>query len=417
MIQIKSFKDQLGIILLNKVVFIDGCTDIFWWNMSERTNSQIYLEELQSKFYTDGKQITDSFSFICDSGLLETMIKKWNPDTDINEIKSLMQKNDLPTIYEDRGLYTILFNFIEEIELAAKDLSFDLPMRPLTGTLPSGKVNAMAIKVPDNNEFILVFERELFTFANLIAKIVAQSVPLTEEDNGGLGFSVRKEEVNNYLKSHQEVSNRFNELILAYILHGLPSAAPPYLLDKNPMVLTNVFRNSLELFVVGHEYSHILLGHVQNGRMMMNNIQDLEVNEIIFNWENEHQADMLGLILMLNCMKKRGFDLAISYAGADIFFSSVDIIEKSVSILKTGSEINIRNHTHPPSSQRREFLRLSLDVFIGKSEAGKKAVKYAVNLAELFEYILKLHWDNITPLLYDAYKNGKKLDSRWLQFL
>ncbi|WP_440955046.1 hypothetical protein ACSAZK_16050 [Methanosarcina sp. Mfa9] len=232
-----------------------------------------------------------------------------------------------------------------------------------------------------------------------------------------LSFSAEKEEIDNYLKSHQEASKRFNELILSYIFYGQPGAAPQYFLDRNPMELASLLRKSLELFAVGHEYSHIILGHMQKSRMMMHDVESLEVNEIIFDWENEIQADMLGLKLMLSCMMKNGFDLALSYAGADLFFGFLNIIEKSVSILRTGSAKNIKYSTHPPTLRRREILRLYLNVIVDDSEDGKEAIKSALSLAELFEHILKLHWDNIAPLLYNSYEDGKKLDRRWLRFL
>ncbi|WP_440956116.1 hypothetical protein ACSAZK_03970 [Methanosarcina sp. Mfa9] len=142
--------------------------------MSEKTKSQIYLEKMQSKFYED--EITGHLSWINNPEFLEEF-KKIYPEVDFNEIENYMEKTDLPTIYENPDTYSILFDLFEQIEKSAKELLSRLPMRPLIGTLPSGKVNAMAIKVPDTDEFMVVFEDQLFTFANLIAKIIAQSIP------------------------------------------------------------------------------------------------------------------------------------------------------------------------------------------------------------------------------------------------
>jgi hypothetical protein len=391
--------------------------------MSNKTASEIYLEKLQSDFYEDGYTHKIYGTDYNIKNILKDYIPTFNkkskniyPEECFNKLKEILDNDNLPTVYEDPAQYYILLNLFEKIEMSAEEISSNLPRRPVVGTLPSGEVNAMAIKVPDSDDFLLVFEDQIFTFANLIAKVVAQSIPFEIKDNV-ISFSMGKEEVNNYFKNNSIAFERFKELIYAYLFYGEPTAAPQYFLEGIPMHLADRLRTSLELFIVGHEYSHIILGHVQESKTMVNKAKRIEFNEIIFNWDQEFSADVLGLRLMLGCMLKEGSINLPSFVGADLFFGSLDVIEKSISILKTGSVTNTIHRTHPPTLLRREILRKSINEIFGNSKDGIKMAKGVLMYAETLEYILNLLWDSITPFLYSAYKKGYKLDSRWLCFL
>src|SRR5207247_9754738 len=101
--------------------------------------------------------------------------------------------------------------------------------RPLFGTLPLGSMNAVAIRVPGSDEFIVAFHHGLFAFMNLLSKVVARSLP-SRPWRGMHAFSVDLETVRELLDHDSLPLHRITELLDAYILYGEPHAAPQYML-------------------------------------------------------------------------------------------------------------------------------------------------------------------------------------------
>jgi hypothetical protein len=321
---------------------------------------------------------------------------------------------DLPTVFESPVMYPILQDLSKEIEDSIRETPiYDgetrsiLPKLPLIGTIPSGRVNAMAIKVPNAVEYIVAFEDQFTIFAHLVAQVIAQSLPL-KVTNGGVEPIMDFKEIDNHLSNHPEAAQRLKELFFAYLFMGAPGHAPSYLLDEPFYSLTSVFRDSMELFVMGHEYSHLILNHVNGSKSEKRHKGNIEFFEICFKWVAEFSADELGMTLAMTSMKKKKYlSLVLSYAGIDLFFSIMDILEKSISIVKNCS-VNVDSDTHPPILQRRETIRKMLT----KIE-GEKFSEVAIHSAKALEYIIMLLWEKIKPSLYEARSDRFELASKW----
>lgn len=89
----------------------------------------------------------------------------------------------LPTRYESRSYYTVMMTLADKINEAAKKLRMAIPITPLLGTLPTGRVNGMAISL-DSQDYIVVFEHGLFAFANLLSKIIALAMRFKGTEEG-----------------------------------------------------------------------------------------------------------------------------------------------------------------------------------------------------------------------------------------
>ena len=83
---------------------------------------------------------------------------------------------DLPTRFEDPRRYGILRGLAEEVEEFAKANSFTTPSNCILGTLPTGRLNAMTIPVPSSEEYLIVFESEMFDFAARLSQQVFAGV-------------------------------------------------------------------------------------------------------------------------------------------------------------------------------------------------------------------------------------------------
>jgi hypothetical protein len=176
-------------------------------------------------------------------------------------------------------------------------------------------------------------------------------------------FSLRIPDIEKCISENSQIVDRFQDLMKSYLIGGKSSAAERYILEDLYNTPALILRRSMELFIMGHEYSHILAGHLDHRQIVPRSLVEHQVNEIKYLWEQEHQADILGSSLAILAMKRyEKVDFAFSYWGADIFFTALDTIEKGKIILSTGEKnyiYQIEEHSsHPPPLSRRGMLRL-----------------------------------------------------------
>ena len=132
------------------------------------------------------------------------------------------------------------------------------------------------------------------------------------------------------------------------------------------------------------------------------------MKEILRNWEQEYQADQLGLKLLLEATKKN--DYVLSYCGADLFFSLIDVIQRGVSLVKTGADSVPDFETHPPTAQRQEKLRHLLQMYVGADRSVPPT-----GVAFVLQYIVTRLFNQTMPKLKAFHSTGKRLAPIWYQ--
>ena len=111
---------------------------------------------------------------------------------------------------------------------------------------------------------------------------------------------------------------------------------------------------------------------------------------------------------MLTAMMQRGYDISLSFWGASFFFSCIEIIERALSILRTGNHTQRVSETHPPSKMRRELLHEVLRQSIPEEHSSG-----AIQLSEVVDSVLNQYWIACEPILLSAYKEGIELAPAW----
>jgi hypothetical protein len=230
---------------------------------------------------------------------------------------------------------------------------------PLFGTLFTDRANAMAIHVPASQEYLVVFEAQIFTFCYLISKVVATCFPF-QRSSGGWDMLIPSniEEAEEIIKNNQVISQRFNELISSYIKHHHFDYAPRYLLEAPYTYLVHDLTESMELFILGHEYSHILLGHLSQSTTSATALPYAQIDEIRYRWTQEYEADGGGLALMLKVLateQQQNLNIPNSLCGAELFFSCTEIMDEARK--RFYHETEQEGTSHPPPRRRRDMLR------------------------------------------------------------
>lgn len=309
--------------------------------------------------------------------------------------------------YEEPGDVGMLHMLAEDLENAARRFDMPVPVRPLLGTLPTGQVNAMTVLVPGTEEHIVLFEREMLLFAHLSAKAIAEAVPVIRHDDGSTEFSYDDGLMRQTLAENPVVIRRFHEVTEAYLLTGRPGNAPQYFQEKPHSDLSTALRGGMELFVLGHEYGHIMREHLGR-RQPIGLVNDAGATEISYDWQQEFEADLVGGELMIAAQRLSGYDVTMSYLGADFYFTMMDVLKRGLGLLRYGDEDRTTHTTHPPSSDRRDRLRAMM-LRSAPPEIGEPAMERGIRV----QYLVELLWDQVRPVLYDAHRSGARPLANW----
>jgi len=396
--------------------------------MPTKSTAALFLERLQENVYrrigrlddlnyTGGKTTTLNYASeiikitMADYGeyLAPEELSKIHLEM-LRDLTENLENLEIPTQFEAPLYYSLMVDWQKEIEDAAIDLSLQIPTRPLVGTLPTGQANAVTILVPDSNEFLVLFESDLFNFALLSSKALVRALPVVKLPEGKFNISLKKAEVERRISENPESAQKFQEALLAYLLLGKAGKASPYVIEEPYRQLSSILRMSMELFIFGHEYGHIIKGHFSEEQRRAAMLGGEQVNVITRNWKQEIEADWIGLILMSQAMHKKGYDLEMSFWGADFFFSFVDFIERGISILRTGQEDQFPPGSHPPARLRRTALREALSVL---AQGGSSMITNALEVATLVETASDALWNSTREVLQQEYERGRTLAAEW----
>jgi hypothetical protein len=327
---------------------------------------------------------------------LQSLVGDQAREKELKALKKLVERNmkkiqatTVPTNYQEKFLFSILKEYAEIVVSIAKEFNLQIPKKIVIGTLPTGDVNALAIRVPSGG-IIVALDYGLFLFIHLLAKAVSEFFPERKDKNNKIAFSTKDEDISRSLSANKEWHIRFVEVLLAYVVLSNPMFARQYF-QKGParFMLSSVIRDSAEFFVVAHEYSHLILDHSAIETLRQRNLLgQVHIDEIVRNWKDELAADNLALQMTLAFGQRHGYDLALSYVGIDFLFSCMEIVEQA-----SGLEPSV---THPPAGDRREHLR---EWLLHNLEAQSKG---ALELAKTTQRLIAELWARNKPLFERA---------------
>lgn len=194
-------------------------------------------------------------------------------------------------------------------------------------------------------------------------------------------------------EAYRNSRERLFELLWAYLIQGTPAAAPRYLLEEPYRSAAGVIVHSMELFIMGHEYSHIRLGHVDETKTVKSSkIPDVE--EFAYSWNQEYEADRYGALLAIEAMRRLGYNDSVDYIGADLSLIGFHILSCAERTIETGQEVDVsyddRSESHPSSNDRRKALTSLLTNQLGKNE---------ISGIHQVEVIIEKLWSDICPIL------------------
>lgn len=297
------------------------------------------------------------------------------PLTDHERIKFNLESG-LFTSLEDDTTKRILWFLMNRSKTAFSIISRPLPEDIVLGTLPLGKVNACIFNAPSSGTIIAI-NSGLFSFLAAICEVV-MSCTIPEFHNGQTACRFpRADEVQGFLSQETETSNRFIRIFQQYYLAGSSDGESGYISadsERGTLPFTTMLIQTACMFVVCHELSHLILGHLGAKE------QKCSVNEdaIPEAWLKEHLCDALASSAILSYNRRFvESDIEAAFLGVGIFFFAIELLGRLNSTQACS--------THPPAMLRLKVLVDRLTEEAGERFAGTDIEKIQVLMAALWE--------------------------------
>lgn len=234
------------------------------------------------------------------------------------EMQQRFLDTQVPTAAENPVGYSILRDIVKDVQRAMARLDLRVPEAVAFGTLPTGQINGIACVVPAGG-LIVAIDDGLFTFVHSLAKAVAAFYKATMGPNG-LEIVLIESDLAQAVRTNEEGNLRWLETLVAAFVYKWPNIAPLRPIIDDRTYLIHMLVNSVETFIVAHEFGHLILGHYERNAFSSEQrlLTDIEVKQLNTIQREELEADRLGLKLLREHHKKIG--LSVDHTLATTWF-------------------------------------------------------------------------------------------------
>lgn len=283
--------------------------------------------------------------------------------------------------YEDLGSMLVLTDLKRSIDQSLQDLDLGPFGNVTIGTLPSGEMNGLTIRVPGGSDYVIALNRGIFTFIQLASKVLVQSFPTSirlpriatlESAQRQLQFELTFgwRDIATIILSVPNPISRFRDLLLSYVVHGDPRRARPWRAAPEKSNLSAVLTHFMETFVMAHEAAHVVLKHSPGTKAFSVTIGNQTVETWWRDWQDEILADNLAYRITANVAERKGWPPLFVYIAVQYLFSIMECVDRARNLLESGRDEETTNGSHPPSSSRRLVIH-SLTASENKEDLNK----------------------------------------------
>lgn len=350
----------------------------------------------------------------CDSGTLnDGLAEVFSHDRLQRDVESITDTVANAAASGDPLLFAFQIALDEFHSIVAK-ATLQLPTVPTVGSLPVGEMNAWTMRVPNTEDCVIVVHTGLALFLNRMLKIVLSIHSLTDRQ----AYDVIDRSNDNWTSEFTHVveqaiardgtyEKHFVLTLLFYLIAGDPNLAPP--IHESPLV-TPIRAHILhytEMFVVGHEYAHIAMGHVDASAAKR--CMALGRHEMVacdWSHQQEFDADLMSINLIAAHSAERFLDKVpplhfMNISGGDFFLGCADLMDEALSDVR-GKRLVAA--THPAATERRRLIKSSLDE-ITQCDSTIYAQEY--------QTILDVLYKRSKQFMVECFRQGASLSPIW----
>jgi hypothetical protein len=217
----------------------------------------------------------------------------------------------------------------------------DLADKVSLGACSGGEVSAASFAFADGS-YLILFDHGLATLTWLVAQLhaISRTTPL-------LSLPAPADPL------APDVAVRVLRLASSWIAAGgRAGITPPLMMSTEEITAAGVLISEMDLFIVGHELAHILLGHFDGSRPRLGAVGGS--SQLIGKRpDEEHAADLLALTLMFDDVLTEGTAssavVELRLTAVRLFMAVLDLFERSCFLIQPAS--------HPAAPERWRYLR------------------------------------------------------------
>jgi hypothetical protein len=238
----------------------------------------------------------------------------------------------LPTPLESWSWHSLAMTLAEDVESAARARSLPLSVAPLLGSVPSGMVNASTYYLPQTGEYLIVFAAGMFLLSNLMAKVAADAaVAAARSTTPGRALDYRHLP---RILADDRFHERFFDALYNHVVVGNAGAAQQYALPEPANGLAESLRHTMELFIVAHEYGHVIEGHLTKVPQQVKP-ETTRSGEFVYQpeWLEELAADDRATEIVLHDATAKRENLHVTVASIHLVLFCLELVDRAVNAL------------------------------------------------------------------------------------
>ena len=297
-----------------------------------------------------------------------------------------------PTPFEEPNLFGVLCELKNVAATAFADTGLPTP-DALIATLPSGRVHALTRRTGGARPPVILVEQGLMHFFFRFCCCMGAAIHVEVSAAG-----VRP--VDPGMLSQLRALDGLRGALYAYAVDGNVQRIPSLELSQGGLVSAMLFLRPMELFVVAHEMMHVGFGHLRKGR-------DAPSTEA--RWEQELDCDSAGASLTLRVLDAHPAGAVL--AACDLALIAFEFIERTLSLLRTGSGDRQAVEYPPIAQRRRQLVDRTLESL---TEAGRQSeIPEIRNWLHLTDTMCSALWEELEPTWRDLHRSGRRPSPRW----
>lgn len=317
-----------------------------------------------------------------------------------------------------RSAFSLMQREIERT-LALEFKRLDLEStRPLIGHVRTGQLNAVSLMVPGNaGAYLVLIEDHLPLFTVALMTLVASAINPPEIDDAD-GVYINVPLSDEWMSRNPDVARQFTNIVIDYAITGHINPASVSLPTRNPDGVTGLVDTLITYmwsFVLGHEYGHILRGHLRKVGTSTVVLADADIKTLAYSWRQELDADYFGMNLVHDTYVTRGGDNPIQVqAGINLYFELMDVMNRAVAVLHAGDETALQIGSHPPWSLRKQrFFDLMLQEMERHAPTEIDRARENWQRTDALAEFVRLMWEHARPVLLHLHRDGIRPATMW----
>lgn len=279
----------------------------------------------------------------------------------------------------------VVTRLVRDVERAIDSLGYEIPEEVTVGALPTGQINGLACAVPAGG-LIVALDDGVFSFFNLVAKAIATFYKVERTPDGGGAIALAEGDISRAVATNQEGNRRWLEALTATFVYDHPDLAPLWPSPYEKALIVNASLTPAEMFIVAHEFAHLILGHYDrrrptyrrrmSGGVEFDNLQTLR--------EDELEADRVALDILREHHRRIGAPVEHTRWAIHFLHGCLNTLT-----LDRREGVPDQESTHPTAGERSERLLLRL------AEEEGTAVETPTFSSSVYEVMRQLFLHNL----------------------